>query len=176
MDFTNYEYAVDKKREGSLKLLTYLLLFSYVAFVGAFFGILYWIRLIPVGATIPIFLWILVFFTWRYVQIDNKYTMESGKLTFERIYGNRTKKVVAEFRMKVASIVAPLKDNEENIKEFAPHHVYNALPSANCDDAYVAFYTDKDGKKCIFLFQATAQALKVFHYYNDKTVVTRTNC
>ena len=60
MDFTTYEYGVDKKREGSLKLLANLLIVLYIVFVVGTFGILYWIRLIPVGALIPVFLWMLI--------------------------------------------------------------------------------------------------------------------
>ncbi len=176
MEHTDYEYSVEQKREGRLKLLTCLLLLGYVAFAVGAFVILYVTRLIPLGAVVPIFLWMLVFFTWRYVQVDNKYVIESGKLTFIRIYGNRTKRVITEFKIKDALTVVPLKENKDRIKEFSPERVYSALPSVGCDDAYAALYHDNKGVRCVFMFQATSQAIKVLHYYNDKTVVTQTKC
>ena len=176
MDFTNYEYAVSRKREGKLKIMTYALIAAYIAFVGAAFGILYAIRLIPVVAVVPVVLLIIVLLTWRYVQIDNRYVMDSGKMTFVRQYGMRTTKTVTEFRIKDASVIAPLEKSAENIAEFAPSKTYDALPSDDCRDAYVALYINEGGERCALKFQATAQALKVLRYYNEKTVISRTSC
>ena len=176
MDFTNYEYAVSRKREGKLKIMTYALIAAYIAFVGAAFGILYAIRLIPVVAVVPVVLLIIVLLTWRYVQIDNKYVMDSGKMTFVRLYGMRTAKNITEFRIKDASVIAPLEKSAENIAEFSPVKTYDALPSDLCNDAYVALYINESGERCALKFQATAQALKVLRYYNEKTVLSQTSC
>ena len=176
MDFTNYEYSVTKKREGKLKLLTYLLIAAYVAFAGGAFGILYAIRLIPVVAVIPVFLLILVLLTWRYVQVDNKYVMESGKFTFMHIYGLKTTKTVVEFRIKEATVVAPLEKSADDIAAFSPVKTFDALPFEGCHDAYVILFENESGERCALKIQATAQALKILRYYNEKTVITATSC
>ena len=174
MDFTAYEYGVDKKREGKLKLLANLLIALYIFFVVGTFGVLYWIRLIPVGALIPLFLWILIFFTWRYVQIDDIYYIESGALTLVRKYGNRKKKTLTELRIKEAELIAPLADSAGAVRDFAAEREIDARPSTDAVDVYVILYRDKDGKRTALYIQATAAALKSLRYYNEKTVVTKT--
>ncbi len=176
MDLTNYEYGVDKKREGKLKLLTYLLVAAYVAFVGGAFGILYAIRLIPVFAAVPFILLIIIFLTWRYVQVDNKYIMESGKIVFLKIYGAKTQREVTSLMIKAAVLIAPLDKSLDEISEFNPEKVYDALPYIGCEDAYALLYINEKGKKSLLKLQATAQAVKIFRYYNDKTVVCATKC
>ena len=174
MDFTTYEYGVDKKREGRLKLLANLLILLYIVFAVGMFGILYWIRLIPVGALIPLFLWMLIFFTWRYVQVDDAYYIESGTLTLVRKYGNRSKKTLTEFRIKDAEIIAPLADSAGAVRDFAAEREIDARPSADAADTYVVLYRDKSGKRTALYIQVTAAALKSLRYYNEKTVVTKT--
>ena len=174
MDFTTYEYGVDKKREGKLKLLANLLIALYIFFVVGTFGVLYWIRLIPVGALIPLFLWMLIFFTWRYVQIDDIYYIESGALTLVRKYGNRKKKTLTEFRIKEAELIAPLADSAGAVRDFAAEREIDARPSTDAVDVYVILYREKDGKRTALYIQATAAALKSLRYYNEKTVVTKT--
>lgn len=174
MDFTTYEYGVDKKREGSLKLLANLLILLYIVFAVGMFGILYWIRLIPVGALIPLFLWMLIFFTWRYVQVDDAYYIESGTLTLVRKYGNRSKKTLTEFRIKDAELIAPLADSAGAVRDFAAEREIDARPSMDAADVYVILYRDKSGKRTALYIQVTAAALKSLRYYNEKTVVTKT--
>ena len=171
MDFTEYEYGVDKKREGKLKLLSILFIALYVAFVGGTFGILYSIGLIPVFAAVPVLLWILVLLTWRYVQIDDKYTLSEGAFTLKRKYGNKGGKVLCEFRIREAEVIAPEYESASALSAIPASRVIDARPSLNATDIYVAVFTDKDGVKRAVKFQATAQAIKVLKYYNEKTNV-----
>ena len=175
MELTTYEYGVDKKREGKLRILTVALIFLYVAFVGGTFGVLYWIRLIPLCAVLPLLLWILVFFTWRYVQVDDVYYIESGNFTLIRKFGNRSKRTLTEFRIKDAELIAPLSDYEGTVNEYNATVTIDARPSVSAADIYVVLYKNKDGKRCKLLFQATAQAIKSLRYYNEKTVVSATS-
>lgn len=170
MDFTEYEYGADRKREGKLKLLSVALIFLYVAFVGGTFGLLYSIGLIPVFAAVPVILWIIVLLTWRYVQVDNIYRLSEGGFTLVRKYGNRGGKVICEFRIKEASLIAPEYECIDALKSIPKSRVYDALPSRSAADSYVALFTDKDGELSAIKFQATEQAVKVLKYYNEKTV------
>lgn len=174
MDFTEYEYGVDKKREGKLKLLSIAFIALYVAFVGGTFGILYSIGLIPVFAAVPVLLWILVLFTWRYVQVDDKYTLSEGAFTLTRKYGNKKAKTLCEFRIKEAELIAPEYECASALSGIPASHVIDARPSLSASDIYVAVFTDKDGTKRAVKFQATAQAVKVLRYYNENTVSSKT--
>ena len=85
-DSPNYtEYVYDKKAEGKIKVLKYLLIVGYVLFVLAFFLVCYITRFIPVFAICPLVCWILVFFTWRLVSFDVYYTFEHGHMEFGKV-------------------------------------------------------------------------------------------
>lgn len=171
MEFTEYEYGVDKKREGKLKLLAVALIALYVAFVGGTFGLLYSIRLIPVFAAVPVILWIIVLLTWRYVQIDDKYKLSEGKFSLTRKYGNRGGRLLCEFRIREALVIAPEYECASELSGIAHKRIYDARPSLSASDIYVAVFRDKDGERSAVKFQATEQAVKVLRYYNENTVV-----
>ena len=170
MDFTEYEYGVDKKREGKLKLLSVMLIVLYAAFVGGTFGLLYYIRLIPVFAAVPVVLWILVLLTWRFVQIDDKYRLSEGKFFLTRKYGNRGGKLLCEFRIREALAIAPEHECTSALDGIPKSRIIDARPSLSSPDIYVAVFRDKDGERSAVRFQATEQAVKVLKYYNENTV------
>ena len=173
MEFNSYEYGKEARIEGKLKVRRNLLLLLYVLFTAGAFGAIFASKIYPLGAIVPIFVWMLVFFTWRYVKIDNKYVIESGTLTFTRKYGNTKPKVITEFRIKTAKLIAPLKDNEHKVKDFAPELEYSAVSSALSEDVYVCLYENADGKRCAFYCEVTNAAIKMLRYYNENTVVTK---
>ena len=70
----NYaEYTYEKKAEGKMRILKYLLIVGYVLFVALYFLICYITRLIPLFALCPLITWIMVYFTWHYVSYDVYY-------------------------------------------------------------------------------------------------------
>ena len=175
MEFNTYEYSAQQKAEGKFFVRKMLMLALYLAFTLAYLAVILITRIIPLGALIPVFLWILIFLTWRYVKPDYKYEISTGMLTFSVKYGNKRKgKVVAEFKVSTAEKILPVATYEEEIKAFDAKKVYSALPSLSANDAYAALYTDKDGNKCVFYFVATEQALKLLRFYNSRTVVVKT--
>ena len=172
--FNTYEYTVDKKCEGVLRTNKFLLLAAYAVFFGGLCAVVFGIPLLPLGALIPLFMWMLIFFTWRYVKVSYSYSVEAGALKLVRIYGNRTKRSLAELRLKDCALIAPLATNLDNLAAFAPSCVYDATPSRESSDQYLLLATDKSGKKIAVKLQATAEALKTFKYYNQNTVMSKT--
>ena len=79
------EYVYDKKTEGKIRVLKYLLIFVYALFVIAFFCICYVTRLVPLFAVCPIVTWILIYFTWPLVSYDVYYTFEHGHIVLGKI-------------------------------------------------------------------------------------------
>lgn len=171
MEINNFEYGATQRIEGRLKVRKFILLAIYVAFTVITFSVIFAIKMIPLGAVVPIFVWMLVFFTWRYVNIDNKYIIETGNLIFTKKYGSSKPKKIMEFRIKNAEVIAPIRDSSGAIRDFEAETVYNALPYEDCPNGYVALYKDANGKRCAFYFEATEASLKVFRYYNEKCVV-----
>ena len=173
-DFNSCEYGAEQKAEGRYALLKLLMLLLYAGLCGGYFVILYSIRLIPLFAITPIWLWIVCHFTWRYTKPDYRYVIESGRFTFYVAYGKKTKKRITEFKISSAEAIARRDILSEKIAEYAPRHIYSAVPSVHATDVYAALYTDEHGDKCVIYFVATAQALKLLRLHNSRTVVTPT--
>ncbi len=173
-DFNTYEYAATQKAEGKWLIYRILLMSLYALYTAGYFVFIFVTRMIPLGALIPVTLWIIIFFTWKYAKPDYKYVIKAGKLNFYLIYGNKKKHLKAEIRISSAEKIAPVSNISSEIAAFAPEIVYSALPNQDAADAYAVLYKNENGKKCVFYFVATAQALKLLHFYNSGTEVTKT--
>ena len=64
------EYSYDRRAEGSRLILRTAAIISYLLFVGAYFGVAYFTRLIPLFALCPVALWIMIYFTWPILSYD----------------------------------------------------------------------------------------------------------
>ncbi len=174
MEFFNCEYTVDKKREGSLKKLSILLIALYCVFTGGCFGIIFAIGIVPLGAAVPVLLWILVLLTWRYVKISYSYSVEAGAFKLTKIIGEKKRVPVTELRLKECTLIAPAVGNENALAEFAPVYVYDAAPSLDAEDIYIILATDKNGEKVACKCQVTQETLKAFKHYKSDTVMSKT--
>ena len=118
MDSPGYsEYVVAKKAEGKNLLLRILLITLYVLF--ALFYFLFFTVVLPIVmliALLPLFVWMLVFFTWRYAALEIEYQIHSGTVSFYHIYGGRSRRKMFEYRIKDLITVAPMDRTHE--KEF----------------------------------------------------------
>ena len=104
------QYAYEKKQEGSLAVMKTVLIFIYIAFTLGFFLFCFITRIIPLFAVCPIFLWMLVFFTWPMVKFDIVYTFEHGNLTFYKEYRwlkGKKRKELLKMRIQEAERIAP---------------------------------------------------------------------
>jgi hypothetical protein len=172
-----YEYTVEQKSEGKYRLLKYLMLAIDAVFVGAYFLIIYITRIIPLGALIPVFLWMLIFFTWRYVKPEYRHTVSDAHLSFRILYRGKAKKDIFRTRICDAEAIIPIDEAHlATLRDFAPEISYNALPALTSPDAYVMLFRTADGKRAEFRFRATEQALKSLKFYNSKTVIVKTEC
>ena len=172
MDINNFEYGVDQKIEGKLKTRRTILILTYIVFTVVAFTIVFASHWLPLGAVVPFLLYILYLATWRYVQVDNKYYIVQGHLTFTRKFGNSKEKTITDFQVKTAEYIAPIKISDEKIAEFAPKNIYSGLScEAAKENGYVALYTNSTGEKCALYFEIFDGTLKVLKYYNGNTIV-----
>ena len=178
-EFSTYEFAVDQKIEGRW-LLARIALIAFYILVGA--GLLlagFGTRIfVPLLALTPVLIWILVFVTWRYVSVEYEYSITSGILTFAKIYGNRSRRVMLELDLRQASRIAPL-DSEEHAafaKAWHPEREYSAISSLRAPDIYFILFEhnnkkDKEKRRTIFYFEATGRALQICRFYNPSATV-----
>lgn len=173
MELANYEYTVAQSCEGKWRLFKWLMLLGYVAFAGIYFLIAYLTRFIPIVAILPLFLWILVYFTYKYVKPEYKYKITEAHLYFYRLLG-KSEHQILKIRLCDAAFIMPLEDALEEIKAFAPKNTYSALPSKFSTDSYIILYKNDKDEPSAFMFRATADALKCLHFYNKNTVISET--
>ena len=169
-----YEYTVAQIHEGKWKLYRWLMIAGYAIFAASYFFIAYKSRFIPIVAILPLFMWMLVYFTYKYVNPEYKYTVSEATLRFFVIYG-KTEKERLSLRICDADFIIPLETALEKIKEYAPKHTISALPTSHGTDSYIILYKNSEGEPSAFIFKATSEALKALKFYNKNTVITDTD-
>ncbi len=173
----NYaEFSVEKKKEGKYKQQRMLMLLAYVAFVIVFIAVcaiskfLLWFI-----ALTPLFLWMLVYFTWPYVSLEYKYTVDHAEISVKTVYGDRYEEILFEGKTKDFSLIAPYNGEYKNdalaFEKEGAEKVF-ACSSENADDIYFGCHTDEKGKKTIIFFEMTLQALGALKYYNSGAVIS----
>ena len=172
-EFNEYEYSVEhSKKDGRIRRLKVLLIGLYIPSSLIFLFLVLAIRLLaPLYALVVVscaFIW---FLTWRYTQPTYLYNLTSGNLTFYTIYGNRTKKKRFSTRIADASLIAPLSSPEAKGAAEGAERSYYGVSDMSSPDCYIMIFTDEDGKKCAYYFEATAKAIKILRFYNRETVV-----
>ena len=184
-EFQTYEYTVRQRIEGRFLWARIGLIFLYVLFVGAW--LLFGLRtriLVPLLALIPVTLWMLIFFTWRYTAVEYEYSVTSGVLTFSKIFGGRSRKKVFEVPLREAVRIAPLGDAAEFQRgtAYKPEISFSGISTLSAPDVYFMLFehTDKKDKKskrrAIYYFEATQKMLHLCRYYNPSaTAVFKTS-
>lgn len=173
MELANYEYTVAQVCEGKWRLFKWFMLCGYVAFAAIYFLIAYLTRFIPIVAVLPLFLWILVYFTYKYVKPEYKYKISEAHLYFYRVCG-KSEREILKIRLCDADYIMPLENSISEIKNFEPKNTYSALPTKFSTDSYIILYKNEKNEPCAFMFKATSDALKCIHFYNKNTVMSDT--
>ena len=152
------QYAYEKKQEGKLAAMKALLIFIYIAFVLGFFLFCFITRIIPLFAVCPIFLWMLVFFTWPLVKFDITYTFAHGTLTFYKEYrwlkGKKRKELIS-VRTQDALRVAPYTGEQLEGK------IYDLSSSASASSLVFIIAKDKDGHIVSVIFDSIERINKL---------------
>ena len=117
-NFNCCEYSTEQKTEGRWLFLRIFFVIFYIAFAVTYFAVIYITRIFPVGALIPLALWILVFFTWRYTKPDYKYEISSGFMRFFVVYRKKQKEKL-KIKISTADAIIPKSLFDEKEKEFA---------------------------------------------------------
>ena len=167
-DFESYEIVIKPKRDGKNSLLRVFLIAFYVAFVVGCLVLGFVTAFVPLLALVPLVLWIIIFFTWRYVNLEYEYSIESGVITFSKIYNNRSRKRCLEFDMRSAErfVFESETRMDEQIAAYDPRREYCFAASKTDPEACVALYLDEDGDKCAVIFKADERIKRYLKMYN----------
>ena len=171
-NFETYEYIIVPKNSRKKTLKKLLFISLYVVFVLAWFLFGINTPFPALLALIPITLWMLVFATWRFVNVEYEYSVTSGVITFSKIYGGRSRKTIGELDIRHVCELLRLSDpfTERRLDGFDPEAGDDFLSSRTSETAYAAIYTDEDGTKCVVYLEVLPMLMKSFKIYNSAVV------
>ncbi len=159
------EFSYEKKSVGKNKLYRILLIIGYVLFVILFFLACYLSKLIPVFALSPIFTWMLVFFTWRYVSYDMYFEFAAGVLMLGTVRvrkSGRTKKPRLFISVKDALEIAPY-DPASAPKDVEKAYDFSESPTS---DKRIFILFEKDGVRSLAIFEGTARIARLLSSFS----------
>lgn len=162
-----FEYTVAEAQNKALKTKKTLFIVGYILYVLVVFAILSSINPYLI-ALVPVTLWMVIWLTWRFTQVEYEYSFFSGALTVNRVLGNRTRKKMMEIRIQNFSSVLPVTDaNLSKIEAFAAEKTIFAASEAKAENLWVALWDDAEsGKHCALYFEPNEKAIKILKYYN----------
>ena len=164
---TNYtEYTVVQKAEGVWLIRRILMILFYAAYTIAFFLLptIGPVKIPMLIALLPVTLWIVIFFTWRFVSVEHEYTVCSGVMTFTDILGGRTRRVLFAVSVKDMTEIAPLPADALSL--VGVHETVDLRGSKSSLGGYYFTVKNEKGETAAVLFTATQKALKILRYYN----------
>ena len=161
------EYTVKRLHDKTLKRKKLLLVLLYIAFAAAFCTVfLVLAKMPPVIAALPLFLWILCFFTWKYTNIEYTYVTCKGELYIYRVNGYGKAKEVFRRRISDADIIAPAGGDYAEKENGSFTHVLDFSASMGSDNLYFASYGDTK-----VYFNVSGVLLGAMKYYSSSNVV-----
>lgn len=164
-----YEYAVAEAKSKTLLLKQIALIAAYILWALIFFLVGTLTRLlVPFLALIPLTVWIFVFLTWRYTQVEYEYSLFAGKLVVTKILGRRTRKKLAEVNIRDLAAVFPYENvNVARAENWGAKISIYAASSLSAPSLYLALWQDEESaKKYLLCFEPDEKTLKIMKYYN----------
>lgn len=170
--FEAYEYVIVPKDRKKRALKKALFIALYVLFVIAWLVFGLTSPLPALLALIPLTTWMLVFATWRYVNVEYEYAVSGPIVTFSKIYGGRSRKLLGELDVRRVDELLLLSDarTETRLDGFDPEAGDVFLSSRESETAYAAIYVDEDGTKCVVYLEILDPLMKTFKTYNSSVV------
>ncbi len=171
-EYANYfEYAIEAKVEGKLLRNRILLIIGYVLYAIAFMVLVFASKLLPLGAFVVVTTAIIVYLTWRYVEVEYEYNVVKGEMTFSTIYGRKTRRDFLKVRIQDMSYFAPYTDRYKAIADAADKKYY-AVSSMSSPDVYVGIFKEVGtGETSAVFFEATKGCVKLAKFYNKSATV-----
>lgn len=164
-----YEYSVAEAKNKKLLAKKLLFLAAYVLYAAVVLVVGVIVKLIlPILCFIPLSIWIIVFLTWKYTQVEYECSFFSGNLTVSKVLGNRTRKKLCEVHLRDLTAVVPYDEAHlSRVEAFQAEKTVFAASDVNAENLYAALWTDKDsGKRMMLLLEPNEKAIKIIKYYN----------
>ena len=155
------EYVYDRKNEGKLKLKKTLAILFYILFAGGVFAVLCAIQLFWLIAILPIFTWMLVYFTWGLVNYDYYYEFKHGVMEFGNVKSTkngRRRRPKLTVQVKEATLAKVYDPQTDSTAELAKVYDYS---ESQASDKRIIVYFNNNGKSAAVIFEGTAKVAKL---------------
>ena len=165
--FAEYTRPIAKK--GQNRRLRRLLILIYIVF-ALFYCLLFTIpvKIPQVIALLPLFLWILIFYTQRLVNYEIQVSVTEGALVFSRVWNQKRDE---KQRVPLKSILSVCKIEKGASLKQNGLRAYDFRADADAEDCYLATVKTEEGE-ALYFFQATEQLLASIRYYNKQAFHT----
>jgi hypothetical protein len=174
-----YDFTVEEHAEGPARMRKLIGRSIVVAIPVAFVIVMLSLNLAMIAILAVTYLPVALAF-WKWFNLEFKYELQSGTMSFYVIHGsklvNKLSKPKPQLKVTIKEmlVIAPLDEEgkariaAEGVKK--THNYTKSLTKGQ--DIYYGIF-EQDGEKQVVYFEATAQALKILHYYNrnNTTVV-----
>ncbi len=172
---TFVNYGVKKKPEGKYKLSRILMIIGYVVFALAYFLLFTTMNILPIIALLPVLTWILIFFTWRFVEVEYEYYILDGEFKLIEVYGAKSMRELCRVRISAMDVIAPYRgENKPKADAFDEKDRICGVSSMDNPDIYYAVFKDESGASRAVFFEATEKTLKVIKYYKSDVEIVKT--
>ena len=164
-----FECVVAEKKTAALKMKKLALVLLYVMWVVVWLAVGAITKLLAyLFALVPISLWVIIFLTWRYTQVQYEYSFFAGEITVSRILNDRFRKVMLKVHIRAIEKVLPCTDDHKaEIERFEAQKTVFAASDENAPGLCVALWYDEESEQKIKLyFEPDEKSVKILRYYN----------
>ena len=165
------EYAKPVAKRGKNKRLRLVLILCYLLFAAAYALLFVSINIPQVIALLPLFLWMLVYFTWGIVNYECCVRVASGKVTLLKLRGKKGKEIFS-FDAKALAYALPYQDEgKERVEKEAVTKTVD-LRADPTKDGYAAVLPTEEGSVLI-RFECTHAVANAMRYYNKEVIADK---
>jgi hypothetical protein len=174
LDVINYaEYTYGRKSEGKVLALKLLAVAGYFLFIIAYFIVC--ITLVPIHlfAVAPIFTWILVFFTWRYVSYDYYFEFKSGSIELGTVRGGakgRKRKLKKTVTVKEATQIVRYSGDISTLGKLDRLFDFSG---SKASENRVALVYEKEEERFAVIFECTSKCANLLASFNSRAAALR---
>ena len=153
-----FECTVEKKgKKQTIRKLIFVSIYVMWVILCLFAG--FGLKLVvPLLCFIPLSVWILVYFTWKFTNEEIKITLFSGTMTVERLYDGKKPKKLAQTRIKDIEAVEPY--SVEVMDKYKGCYVIYAIKNKNFDTSYVISFDNT-----VIVTEINDKMMRIIKYY-----------
>lgn len=152
-----------KRRLGLKEILFRVLavLFTVVVFFVGF----YYLHML--GITITILVGYLAYLVFVYTSVEYEYSLVNGEISIDKILGQRKRKSVNEFDIKLAELIAPTFSEEIMEKNIAVTLDYST--GHRSDALYSMIFNEKEGTMQV-VFEPNEKMIEAMYHIRPNVV------